>query len=245
MSGGLRAAQASRREVEDRGGRGQRELEGPNTSEPAATAPQGDPKKSVGRVHAKKLAKPKKPEKPVGVKVQPTTPTSTTTKPLSNGIPERGVSETQAQSSLSPSKGHAKELKPASKPEPTPQVSVPNSGKPRPAAKPASMETGHSSKAAVRTSEAQARDQRSHADPSPRTSDATGRQKLSQRLSQVDEGEQKLLSALRVRARDNDYYGILRVDISASEEELSKARRERTRELHPDHFTNDEEQREM
>lgn len=54
--------------------------------------------------------------------------------------------------------------------------------------------------------------------------------------------EEQLLLALQMKAVTNDYYELLKVASNASSEELSRARRERTRELHPDHYANDQHQ---
>ena len=53
--------------------------------------------------------------------------------------------------------------------------------------------------------------------------------------------EKELLSELYQKAAGNDYYGLLGVDSDATMEELARARREKTRVLHPDHFANDPE----
>ena len=53
-----------------------------------------------------------------------------------------------------------------------------------------------------------------------------------------------LLRQLEQKARDNDYYQLLAVDPSADIDEISRRRRERTKELHPDHFTHDATQKE-
>lgn len=58
-----------------------------------------------------------------------------------------------------------------------------------------------------------------------------------------EEVEQHLLR-LQGKARGNDYYKLLCVSPNASAEELAGARRERTRQLHPDHFTRDNKLRE-
>lgn len=52
-----------------------------------------------------------------------------------------------------------------------------------------------------------------------------------------------LLHTLQQRVAANDYYGLLGVNPDASADDLAKARREKSRKLHPDHFTNDEEQK--
>ena len=59
-----------------------------------------------------------------------------------------------------------------------------------------------------------------------------------------DEGE-ALLMSLQMKAVENDYYGLLHVESGVSAEELSRARRERTRALHPDHYANDQQQKQM
>ena len=53
--------------------------------------------------------------------------------------------------------------------------------------------------------------------------------------------ERQLLTELQQKAAANDYYRLLGVDSEASVEELARARREKTRVLHPDHFANDPE----
>jgi len=53
-----------------------------------------------------------------------------------------------------------------------------------------------------------------------------------------------LLKQLEQKARDNDYYQLLGVDPSADIDEISRQRREKTKELHPDHFTHDTTQKE-
>ena len=52
----------------------------------------------------------------------------------------------------------------------------------------------------------------------------------------------ELLQRLRTMAQANDYYSLLGVTSDASREELSRARRELTAKLHPDHFTGNPEQ---
>lgn len=56
--------------------------------------------------------------------------------------------------------------------------------------------------------------------------------------------EVKLLSVLQRRAEENDYYGLLGVESEASVDELAKARRDKSRELHPDHYANDDKLKE-
>ena len=53
--------------------------------------------------------------------------------------------------------------------------------------------------------------------------------------------ELELLSELRQKAAGSDYYALLGVNFDATMEELARARREKTRVLHPDHFANDPE----
>ena len=130
-----------------------------------------------------------------------------------------------------------KEQKTASKPEQPPTPTSPKQSgntvptKPSPAPRRKLTQARESSKTVPSPTE------RSRTNSNP---NKTAKQSVSQ-----DDELQRLLSGLQVKARDNDYYGILRVNTTATEEELSKARRERTKELHPDHFTNDEEQKEM
>ncbi len=54
--------------------------------------------------------------------------------------------------------------------------------------------------------------------------------------------KEELLQRLRTMAQTNDYYSLLGVTPEASREDLSRARRELTAKLHPDHFTGDPEQ---
>ena len=56
--------------------------------------------------------------------------------------------------------------------------------------------------------------------------------------------EAKLLSVLQRKAVANDYYRLLGVECKANADELAKARRNRSRELHPDHYVNNYEERE-
>lgn len=53
--------------------------------------------------------------------------------------------------------------------------------------------------------------------------------------------ELELLSELYQKAAGSDYYSLLGVNSDATMEELARARREKTRVLHPDHFANDPE----
>ena len=48
----------------------------------------------------------------------------------------------------------------------------------------------------------------------------------------------QLLTHLQQQASENDYYQLLGVDPSVSSEELARVRREKSRQLHPDHFAN-------
>ena len=61
------------------------------------------------------------------------------------------------------------------------------------------------------------------------------------RLIECSKEELELLSELHQKAAGSDYYGLLGVDSDATMEELARARREKTRILHPDHFANDPE----
>ena len=60
-------------------------------------------------------------------------------------------------------------------------------------------------------------------------------------LTECSKEERELLSELYQKAAGSDYYGLLGVDSDATMEELARARREKTRVLHPDHFANDPE----
>ena len=53
----------------------------------------------------------------------------------------------------------------------------------------------------------------------------------------------QLLSQLQETAANNDYYSLFGVEPTATTADLAKARREKSRELHPDHFGGDQEQR--
>ena len=53
----------------------------------------------------------------------------------------------------------------------------------------------------------------------------------------------QLLSQLQECAANNDYYSLFGVEPTATMADLAKARREKSRELHPDHFGGDHEQR--
>ncbi|XP_019852579.1 PREDICTED: uncharacterized protein LOC109582354 isoform X1 [Amphimedon queenslandica] len=53
------------------------------------------------------------------------------------------------------------------------------------------------------------------------------------------ESQDSLFAQLTRKTRQSDYYGLLGVLPTADQEELSRARREITVKLHPDHFTND------
>ena len=67
--------------------------------------------------------------------------------------------------------------------------------------------------------------------------------KPSQVSRQQEEEEVRLLTKLTARAQTNDYYRLLGAEPGSTSEELAKARRERSRELHPDHCANAEQQR--
>ena len=60
-----------------------------------------------------------------------------------------------------------------------------------------------------------------------------------------DQEELRLLLALQQKAENNDYYNLFGISPKASADEVGKARRDKSRELHPDHFANDENQRGM
>ena len=55
----------------------------------------------------------------------------------------------------------------------------------------------------------------------------------------------KLLATLKQQATDNDYYSMLGASAASTGSELAQCRRDRSQELHPDHFVNDPERREM
>ena len=60
-------------------------------------------------------------------------------------------------------------------------------------------------------------------------------------LTDCSKEELELLSELYQKAAGSDYYGLLGIDSDATMEELARARREKTRVLHPDHFANNPE----
>ena len=60
-------------------------------------------------------------------------------------------------------------------------------------------------------------------------------------LTDCSKEELQLLSELNKKAAANDYYGLLGVDPEETVEGLARARREKTKVLHPDHFANDPE----
>ena len=70
---------------------------------------------------------------------------------------------------------------------------------------------------------------------------ASGGSELATATSGGSKEERQLLAELQQKAAANDYYCLLGVDSEASVEELARARREKTRVLHPDHFANDPE----
>ena len=53
-----------------------------------------------------------------------------------------------------------------------------------------------------------------------------------------------LLTRLQQQAAENNYYQLMGVEPGASEEELARVRRERSRQLHPDHFASQPERQE-
>ena len=61
------------------------------------------------------------------------------------------------------------------------------------------------------------------------------------RIPECSKEELELLSELCQKAAGSDYYALLGVNSDATMEELARARREKTRVLHPDHFANDPE----
>jgi hypothetical protein len=54
----------------------------------------------------------------------------------------------------------------------------------------------------------------------------------------------QLLTRLQQQASENDYYQLLGVDPSVSGDELARVRREKSRQLHPDHFASQPERQE-
>ena len=60
-------------------------------------------------------------------------------------------------------------------------------------------------------------------------------------LTDCSKVELEMLSELQQKAASNDCYGLLGVVSEVTPEELARARRERTKVLHPDHFANDPE----
>lgn len=183
--------------------------------------------------------KPSTREKPASIKVQHVSTKATNdggrSTPQAHTESEtaaNSVSKVQQVTSHGPRHQH--------KPKATTALSAATMGKPSPAAKLASLEatqTRHSGRVASAIAPVgEERSPSNHVRPS---------HTVAKEPSRNDEEEHKLLKALQVMARDNDYYGLLQVDLTASKAELDRARRERARELHPDHFTSDEEQREM
>ena len=75
---------------------------------------------------------------------------------------------------------------------------------------------------------------RTRTDPSPLTKPISSR-RLSAHVPKHNEVA-GMLEQLRRLAVSNDCYDLLGVDSSASLEELTRARREKSRQLHPDHF---------
>jgi hypothetical protein len=60
-------------------------------------------------------------------------------------------------------------------------------------------------------------------------------------IPECSKEELELLSELFQKAAGSDYYSLLGVNSDATMEEMARARREKTRVLHPDHFANDPE----
>lgn len=59
----------------------------------------------------------------------------------------------------------------------------------------------------------------------------------SRERSDSQRTQQQLYHRLIRQSQLNDYYGLLGVQPTATQEELARARREVTSRLHPDHFT--------
>lgn len=66
---------------------------------------------------------------------------------------------------------------------------------------------------------------------------------ISKQQEESEQLEVQLLGKLNIKAHSNDYYRMLGVEPGCSQDDLAKARREKSRELHPDHCANDEQQR--
>ena len=63
-------------------------------------------------------------------------------------------------------------------------------------------------------------------------------------VASLSDSQDSLFTQLTRKMRQNDYYSLLNVSATADHEELSRARREITSRLHPDHFTNDPSKKE-
>ena len=75
-------------------------------------------------------------------------------------------------------------------------------------------------------------------------SDSMARLKVQERRRESGDPDLlQLLSQLQECAAASDYYSLLGVDPSATGADLAKARRDKSQELHPDHFGGNHEQR--
>ena len=63
-------------------------------------------------------------------------------------------------------------------------------------------------------------------------------------VASLSDSQDSLFTQLTRKMKQNDYYSLLNVSATADHEELSRARREITSRLHPDHFTNDPSKKE-
>ncbi len=78
---------------------------------------------------------------------------------------------------------------------------------------------------------------RTHTHPSPVTTPTTASRRLSERTSSRSAGDLRgTLEKLRRLVLTNDCYALLGVESGATPEDLLRARREKSRLLHPDHF---------
>lgn len=213
--------------------------------------PEAKKRATPGTPEAKKLAMPSSSDRPPTIRTQHN---SIRTPSTAGQRPSSGKGSAESHSTAERTNG-VNHTHPISTPQPRVRSTSGGAGKPSPAAKPASLEARQTSTLptttipvtqATRKEQTTKRPPLSQRRPPDSSKIDLSKPFLSQRHGQVvKEEELKLLSTLHHQARENDYYGILRVEPSATQEELSRARRERTRELHPDHYTSDEEQKEM